>query len=65
MEDSKYRRLKVIKARSVERLFTLLDNERRPYELVVHTPIAGTRVVTIKATNEEDTEYFANILNSI
>ena len=65
MEDSKYRRLKVIKARSVERLFTLLDNEQRPYELVVHTPIAGTRVVTIKATNEEDTEYFANILNSI
>lgn len=65
MEDSKYRRLKVIKARSVERLFTLLDNEPRPYELVVHAPIAGTRVVTIKATNEEDTEYFANILNSI
>ena len=65
MEDSKYRRLKVIKARSVERLFTILDNEPRPYELVVHTPIAGTRVVTIKATNEEDTEYFADILNSI
>lgn len=65
MIDSKHRRIKVIKAQSIGRLFTLLDDEPRPYELEVHAPIAGTRPVTIKATNEEDAEYFADILNRL
>ncbi len=64
-EEYPYRRLKVIKAQSVKDLFEWLDDEPRPYELVIHMPIASTRLVVIKATNEQDAEYFASVLNQL
>lgn len=63
--DFTFKRLKVIKAQSIRPLLELLDDEPRPFELVIHTPIAGTRPVTIKATNEDDAEYFASVLNRL
>lgn len=60
-----YIRVKVIRANRLKHLFGQLDDEPRPFELVVHPPIAGTRPVTIKAGSEEDAEYFKGILDKL
>lgn len=66
-EDFKYIRFKVIKASNLKYLFEQLDDEPRPFELVVHPPIGkiGVRHVTIKASNEEDAKYFKDILDKL
>lgn len=66
-EDFKYIRFKVIRASNLKYLFEQLDDEPRPFELVVHQPIGkiGVRPVTIKATNEEDAKYFKGILDKL
>lgn len=66
-EDFKYIRFKVIRASNLKYLFEQLDDEARPFELVVHPPISkiGVRPVTIKATNEEDAKYFKGILDKL
>ena len=66
-EDFKYIRFMVFKASNIKYLFEQLDDEPRPFELVVHPPIGktGMRPVTIKATNEEDAKYFKGILDKL
>lgn len=48
-EDFKYIRFKVIRASNIKYLFEQLDDEPRPFELVVHPPIGktGMRPVTL------------------
>lgn len=60
-----YIRFKVIKANRLKDLYRQLDDEPRPFELVVHPSIAGTRPVTIKATNTEDAQYFSKLLRGL
>ena len=66
-EDFKYIRFKVIRASNLKYLFEQLDDEPRPFELVVHQPISkiGVRPVTIKASTEEDAKYFEGILDKL
>lgn len=66
-EDFKHTRFMVIRASNLKCLFKQLDDEARPFELVVHPPISkiGVRPVTIKATNEEDAKYFKGILDKL
>jgi hypothetical protein len=66
-EDFKYIRFKAIRASNLKYLFEQLDEEPRPFELVVHPPIGkiGVRQVTIKASNEEDAKYFEGILDKL
>lgn len=66
-EDFKYIRFKVIRASNLKYLFEQLDDEPRPFELVVHQPISkiGVRPVTIKASTEEDAKYFKDILDKL
>lgn len=66
-EDFKYIRFKVIRASNLKYLFEQLDDEPRPFELVVHPPVGkiGVRPVTIKANNEEDAKYFKGILDKL
>lgn len=66
-EDFKYIRFKVIRASNLKYLFEQLDDEPRPFELVVHPPIGktGMRPVTIKASTEEDAKYFKGILEKL
>lgn len=66
-EDFKYIRFKVIRASNLKYLFEQLDDEPRPFELVVHPPIGkiGVRPVTIKASTEEDAKYFKGILDKL
>lgn len=66
-EDFKYIMFKVIRASNLKYLFEQLDDEPRPFELVVHPPIGktGTRPVTIKASTEEDAKYFKGILDKL
>lgn len=66
-EDFKYIRFKVIRASNLKYLFEQLDDEPRPFELVVHPPICktGMRPVTIKASTEEDAKYFKGILDKL
>lgn len=66
-EDFKYIRSKVIRAKNLKYLFEQLDDEPRPFELVVHQPIGkiGVRSVTIKASSEEDAKYFKGILDKL
>lgn len=66
-EDFKYIRFMVIRASDIKILFDQLDDEPRPFELVVHPPVGkiGVRPVTIKASNEEDAKYFKGILNKL
>lgn len=66
-EDFKYIMFKVIRASNLKYLFEQLDDEPRPFELVVHPPIGkiGVRPVTIKASTEEDAKYFRGILDKL
>ncbi len=66
-EDFKYTRFMVIRASNLKCLFDQLDDEPRPFELVVHQPIGkiGVRPVTIKASTEEDANYFKGILDKL
>lgn len=66
-EDFKYIMFKVIRASNLKYLFGQLDDEPRPFELVVHPPIGktGMRPVTIKASTEEDAKYFKGILDKL
>ena len=66
-EDFKYIRFKVIRASNLKYLFEQLDDEPRPFELVVHPPISkiGVRPITIKASTEEDAKYFKGILEKL
>lgn len=66
-EDFKYIRFKVIRASNLKYLFEQLDDEPRPFELVVHPTIGkiGVRPVTIKARTEEDAKYFKGILDKL
>ena len=66
-EDFKYIRFKVIRASDLKELFKQLDDEPRPFELVVHPSIGktGMRPVTIKASSEEDAKYFKGILDKL
>lgn len=63
-KDFKYIRFMVFKASNIKYLFEQLDDEPRPFELVVHPSIGktGMRPVTIKASTEEDAKYFKGIL---
>ncbi len=56
---------KVLNADGLRHLYGLLEDEQRPFELVVRQPIAGVRPVVIMATNKEDAAYFVSILNNI
>lgn len=67
-EDFKHIRFMVFKASNIKYLFEQLDDEPRPFELVVHPPIGkktGMRPVTIKASTEEDAKYFKGILDKL
>ena len=66
-EDFKYIRFKVIRASNLKYLFDQLDDEPRPFELVIHPPIGkiGVRPITIKASTEEDAKYFKGILDKL
>ena len=66
-EDFKYIRFKVIRASNLKYLFEQLDDEPRPFMLVVHPPIGkiGVRPVTIKASKEEYAKYFMGILDKL
>ena len=66
-EDFKYIRFKVIRARNLKYLFEQLDDEPRPFELVVHQPIGkiGVRPVTIKASTDEEAKHSKGILEKI
>ena len=66
-EDFKYIRFKVIRESNLKYLFEQLDDEPRPFELVIHPPIGktGMRLVTIKASTEEDAKYFKGILDKL
>lgn len=65
--DFKHIRLMVFRASNIKCLFEQLDDEPRPFELVVHSPIGktGMRPVTIKASTEEDAKYFKGILDKL
>ena len=65
--DFKHIRFMVFKASNIKYLFEQLDDEPRPFELVVHPPIdkTGMRPVTIKASTEEDAKYFKDILDKL
>ena len=65
--DFRHIRFMVYKASSIKYLFEQLDDEPRPFELVVHPPIGktGMRLVTIKASTEEDAKYFKGILDKL
>ena len=65
--DFKHIRFMVFKASNIKYLFEQLDDEARPFELVVHPPISkiGVRPVTIKARTEEDAKYFKGILEKL
>ena len=67
VEDFKYTRFMVIRASNLKCLFDQLDDEPRPFELVVHPPISkiGVRPVTIKASTYEDAKYFKGILDKL
>lgn len=56
---------KVIEASRLEDLFGKLSNEPRPFELTVHPSIAGTRPITIRATNADDAQYFSKLLRDL
>lgn len=66
-EDFKHIRFMVFNAACLKYLFEQLDDEPRPFELVVHPPIGktGMRPVTIKASTEEDAKYFKGILDKL
>lgn len=66
-EDFKYIRFRVIRASNLKYLFEQLDDEPRPFELVIHPPIGKTSVrpVTNKASSEEDAKYFEGILDKL
>lgn len=66
-KDFKYIRFMVFKASNIKYLFEQLDDEPRPFELVVHPSIGktGMRPVTIKASTEEDAKYFKGILDKL
>ena len=66
-EDFRYIRFKVIRASDLKELFRQLDDEPRPFELVVHPPIGkiGVRPATITASSEEDAKYFKGILDKL
>lgn len=66
-EDFKYTRFMVVRASNLKHLFDQLDDEPRPFELVVHRPMGKTSVrpVTIKASSEEDAKYFEGILDKL
>ena len=66
-EEYPYIRFKVLRASSLKYLFEQLDDEPRPFQLVVHPPISktGMRPVTIKASTEEDAKYFKGILDKL
>ncbi len=66
-EDFKYIRFRVLRAANLKYLFEQLDDEARPFELVVHPPVGktGTRPVTIKASCKEDAAYFRSILDKL
>lgn len=65
-EDFKYIRFMVFKASNIKYLFEQLDDEPRPFELVVHPPISkSVCAVTIKASTEEDAKYFKGILEKL
>ena len=64
-KECPYIRFKVIKVQNIKYLFEQLDEEPRPFELVVHPPVAGTRPVTIKASCKEDADYFQGILEKL
>lgn len=65
--DFKHIRFMVFKASNIKYLFEQLDDEPRPFELVVPPPIGktGMRPVTIKASSEEDAKYFKSILDKL
>lgn len=65
--DFKHIRFMVFKASNIKYLFEQLDDEPRPFELVIHPPISkiGVRPVTIKARTEEDAKYFKGILEKL
>lgn len=65
--DFKHIRFMVFKASNIKYLFDQLDDEPRPFELVVHRPMGKTSVrpVTIKASSEEDAKYFEGILDKL
>ena len=65
--DFKHIRFMVFKASNIKYLFEQLDDEPRPFILVVHPPIGkiGVRPVTIKANSEEDAKYFKGILDKL
>lgn len=65
--DFKHIRFMVFKASNIKYLFEQLDDEPRPFELVVHPPIGktGMRPVTIKVSSEEDAKYFKSILDKL
>ncbi len=62
-----YIRFKVLRAKNLRYLFEQLDDEARPFELVVHPPIGktGTRAVTIMAATHEDAKHFSGILRRL
>lgn len=66
-EDFKHIRFMVFKASNIKYLFEQLDDEPRPFELVVHPPVGktGTRPVTIKASCKKDADYFRSILEKL
>lgn len=65
--DFEHIRFMVFKASNIKYLFERLDDEPRPFELVVHSPIGktGMHPVTIKASTEEDAKYFKGILDKL
>lgn len=65
--DFKHIRFMVFKASNIKYLFEQLDDQPRPFELVVHPSIGktGMRPVTIKASTEEDAKYFKGILDKL
>lgn len=66
-EDFKHIRFMVFKASNIKYLFEQLDDQPRPFELVVHPPIGktGMRLITIKASTEKDAKYFKGILDKL
>jgi len=59
-----YIRFKVLESKRIQDLFEQLDDEARPFELVISSPIGktGTRAVKIRAATYEDAKYFSGIL---
>ena len=60
-----YTAFKVLKSGELKCLYSLLDKEQRPFEMVVYQALAGVRPVAILATNKEDAKYFSKVLNNI